>query len=112
VWKAAKGGYWVLDAQAVGLCSARVRELRGEPPVLRGQPPAQERPPARVTPDGIGRFGEPTAQGEAASFRCAQCRELAGVVRVTRAEAPCRSPRGRIAYRISRSYSWSSRILT
>ena len=96
VWKAAEGGYRVLDARAVGLCSARVRELRGEPPVLRGQPPARDRPPARVTPDGIGRFGEPTARGEAASFRCARCGELAGVVRVARAEAPPgrEAPRG------------------
>jgi hypothetical protein len=88
VWKAADGGWRVLDALAVGVCSARVRELRGEPPVLRGQPPARERPPARVTPDGIGRFGEPTAQGDAASFRCARCGDLAGVVCVARDEAP------------------------
>lgn len=37
---------------------------------------------------GVTRFGDRTAQGSAASFRCAQCGEVAGVVRVARADTP------------------------
>jgi len=101
VWKAAEGGWRVLDADAVEVCAARVRELRGEPEPLPGRPPARERPPARTTTEGIGRFGEPTARGGAASFRCARCGEVAGVVRVTRAGAPgdAGAPPGREAPR-------------
>jgi hypothetical protein len=40
-----------------------------------------------ATVDGIKRFGDRTAYG-AASFRCAKCGEMAGVLRVARANTP------------------------
>jgi hypothetical protein len=36
---------------------------------------------------GMTRFGEPIGHGVAASFRCAACGEMAGVVKVARAGA-------------------------
>jgi hypothetical protein len=46
------------------------------------------RPPVKKTAEGITRLGEPAGRGTAASFRCAACGEMAGVVRVIRAGAP------------------------
>lgn len=102
VWKAADGGYRVLDAEAVEVCADRVRELRGEPKPPPARLPGRQRPPARATPEGITRHGQPAARGRGASFRCARCGELAGLLRVVRpddppgsAPAPRRRARGR-----------------
>jgi len=92
VWEPVAGGYRVLDAEAVQVCVDRVRELR-EADARRASGPGRGLPDrARTDPVAVGtagttRFGDRIRQGTAASFRCARCGELAGVVRVARAGA-------------------------
>lgn len=97
MWEHAEGGYRVLDVQAIQVCLDRIREVRDKaqqaptrepehhlrPDTTRHEPrgvPAGEARPVRMAP-----FGQQTGQAAAASFRCAACGEIAGVVKVTRA---------------------------
>jgi hypothetical protein len=90
VWEPVAGGYRVLDAFAVQVCADRVRELREEDARRAGGPGPglPDREPAAVGIAGTTRFGDRTRRGTAASFRCARCGELAGVVRVSRSGTP------------------------
>ena len=90
VWEPVAGGYRVLDAFAVQVCADRVRELREEDARRAGGPGPglADREPVAVGVAGTTRFGDRVRQGPAVSFRCARCRELAGVVRVARAGPP------------------------
>jgi hypothetical protein len=97
MWERAGGGYRVLDWQVVQMCVDHVRELRE----TGRQAAAQERErragmnratqrlsgrePGPVTRTGATRLGECIGQAAAASFRCAACGEMAGVVKVARA---------------------------
>jgi hypothetical protein len=84
IWEPAEGGYRVLDAEAVQICVDRVRELREEDAWLASLPdPAGRKSPAGVA--GTTRFGDRVPGRAAASFRCGECGEIAGVVRVARA---------------------------
>ena len=89
IWEPVAGGYRVLDAEAVQVCADRVRELR-EADAKRASGPGPGLPNhARTEPVAVGaagatRLGDRIRQGTAASFRCARCGELAGVVRVAR----------------------------
>jgi hypothetical protein len=78
IWERAEGGYRVLDAEAVQVCIDRVRELREQDAWLAG---LSDRKLA-VGAAGTTRFGDRVPVGTAASFRCGQCGEVAGVVRV------------------------------
>jgi hypothetical protein len=87
VWEPVAGGYRVLDAEAVQVCADRVRELREEDARRAngpgpGLPDLAQAEPAAVSAAGTTRFGDRNRRGAAASFRCAQCGDLAGVVRV------------------------------
>ena len=90
VWEPVAGGYRVLDAEAVQVCADRVRELR-EQDARRANGPGPCLPdlartgPVAVSAAGTTRLGVRNRRGTAASFRCAQCGDLAGVVRVARA---------------------------
>jgi hypothetical protein len=64
---------------AGGRRQARKRPLTGPP----GARAARARRGGRSRDD---RFGDRTRRGTAASFRCAQCGDLAGVVRIARAD--------------------------
>jgi hypothetical protein len=90
VWEPVAGGYRVLDPEAVQVCADRVRELKEEDAKrMSGPGPGlSDREPAAVGVAGTTRFGDRTRRGTAASFRCAQCGEIAGVVRVARAGNP------------------------
>jgi hypothetical protein len=82
IWERAEGGYRSLDEEAVQVCADRVRELREQDAWLAGLPDPARGEPA-VGAAGTTRFGErvPARLG-AASFRCGECGEVAGVVRV------------------------------
>lgn len=79
IWERTEGGYRVLDAEAVQVCVDRVRELREQDAWLAGLPGRGE--PA-VGAAGTTRFGDRVRERPAASFRCGECGEIAGVVRV------------------------------
>lgn len=87
IWEPVAGGYRVLHAEAVQVCVDRVRELREED-ARRAAGPGPGLPdrsdPVAVGPAGTTRLGDRIRQGTGASFRCARCGELAGVVRVVR----------------------------
>jgi predicted RNA-binding Zn-ribbon protein involved in translation (DUF1610 family) len=90
VWEPVAGGYRVLDAEAVQVCADRVRELREEDArrangLAPGLPDLARTEPAAAGAAGTTRFGGRNLRGTAASFRCAQCGDLAGAVRVARA---------------------------
>jgi hypothetical protein len=86
IWERAEGGYRILDAEAVQVCADRVRELREQDAWLAGPPdPAPGVPAAGAA--GTTRFGDRIPKRLAASFRCGQCGEVAGVVRVARASS-------------------------
>jgi predicted RNA-binding Zn-ribbon protein involved in translation (DUF1610 family) len=81
-----EGGYRVLDEEAVQVCADRVRELREQDAWLAGLPDRARSEPA-VGAAGTTRFGDRIPKGAAASFRCGECGEIAGVVRVIRASS-------------------------
>jgi predicted RNA-binding Zn-ribbon protein involved in translation (DUF1610 family) len=84
IWQRSEGGYRVLDAEAVQVCVDRVRELREQDAWLAGlQGPARSEP--AVGAAGTTRFGDRVPNRSAASFRCGECGEIVGVVRVARA---------------------------
>jgi hypothetical protein len=90
MWERVDGGYRVLDAGAVQLCTDHVRELRDRDNRERRVRAATVIPgpggtTGEVAATGMPRFGERTGQTAAASFRCSACGELAGVVTVARA---------------------------
>ena len=92
IWEPVAGGYRVLDAEAVQVCADRVRELREEDArrasgPVPGLPDRARTEPVAVGTAGTTRLGDRIRHGAAASFRCAQCGELAGVVRVARTGA-------------------------
>lgn len=98
IWERAVGGYRILDAEAVQICVDRARELREEDAWLAGVPDCVRSEPA-VGAAGTTRFGEQVRERPAASFRCGECGEIAGVVRVAcaastaeNASAPGREP--------------------
>jgi hypothetical protein len=82
----------VLDVEAVQLCIDRVRELREQDAWLAGLSDARSE--AAVGAAGTSRFGDRTADGRAARFRCGECGEVAGVVRVTRTGTVVQEPPG------------------
>ena len=90
----------MLDPEAVQVFADRVRELREED-ARRANSPAPGLPdhartePAAVSAAGTTRFGERNRRGTAASFTCAQCGDLAGVVRAARAAVGMRRLPGR-----------------
>jgi hypothetical protein len=84
IWERAGDGYRELDVEAVQVCIDRVRELREQDAWLAGLPRAPGQAPAGAA--GTTRFGDRTPNGRAVSFRCGQCGEVAGVVRVTRTD--------------------------
>lgn len=86
IWERAEGGYRVLDAEAVQVCVDRVRELREQDAWLAGLPDRARSEPAAGAA-GTTRFGDRSLSGSAASFRCGECGEIAGVVRVARASS-------------------------
>jgi hypothetical protein len=82
IWERAEGGYRVLDEEAVQVCVDRVRELREQDAWLAGLSDPAHCEPA-VGAAGTTRFGDRVPKGlGAASFRCGECGEVAGVVRV------------------------------
>ena len=83
IWERVEGGYRVLDEEAVQVCVDRVRELREQDAWLAGLPDPARSEPA-VGAAGTTRFGDRIPKGAAASFRCGECGEIAGVVRVSR----------------------------
>jgi hypothetical protein len=90
MWERADGGYRVLDTGAVQLCIDHVRELRDRDNRGRRVRAATVIPgpggtTGEVAAAGMPRFGERIGQRAAASFRCAACGEVAGVVKVARA---------------------------
>jgi hypothetical protein len=89
VWEPVAGGYRVLDAFAVQVCADRVRELREADAKRAGgpEPGPADREPVVVGVAGTTRFGNRTRRGDAVSFRCGRCGEVAGVVRVARVGA-------------------------
>ena len=92
LWEPVAGGYRVLDAEAVQVCADRVRELREEDArrasgPVPGLPDRARTEPVAVGTAGTTRLGDRIRHGAAASFRYAQCGELAGVVRVARTGA-------------------------
>jgi hypothetical protein len=97
LWRRAGSGYRILDWPAVQLSIDHVRELRA---VDRRAPARRRQHDARryravhgfrageegeVTVTGMTRFGQRVGNAAAASFRCAACGEMAGVVKVARA---------------------------
>ena len=86
IWDRDEGGFRVLDEEAVQICVDRVRELREQDAWLAGLPDPARSEPA-VGAAGTTRFGDRIPKGVAASFRCGECGELAGVVRVIRASS-------------------------
>jgi hypothetical protein len=84
IWERAGGGYRSLDVEAVQVCVDRVRELQEHDAWLAGLPDPE---PAEGAA-GTTRFGDRVAKGPAASFRCGECGEIAGVVHVARAGSP------------------------
>jgi hypothetical protein len=99
MWERVDGGYRVLDWQVVQMCVDHVREL-GEKDrraaaqererhvgMNRATQGLSGREPAHVIRTGATRLGERIGQAAAASFRCAACGEMAGVVKVARAGA-------------------------
>ena len=84
IWERAAGGYRVLDEEMVQVCIDRVRELKETDAWLAGLPGRARSEPA-VGAAGTTRFGDRIGQGQGASFRCGECGEIAGVVRVARA---------------------------
>jgi hypothetical protein len=95
IWQRANGGYRVLDWQVVQMCVDHVRELREKDKRAptreartRADKMSQElrrREADKVPGQGTTRLGERIGQAAAASFRCAACGEMAGVVKVARA---------------------------
>jgi hypothetical protein len=83
IWERDEGGFRVLDEEAVQVCVDRVRELREQDAWLAGLPDPARGEPA-VGAAGTTRFGDRIPKGPAASFRCGECGEIAGVVRVAR----------------------------
>lgn len=83
IWERAEGGYLVLDAEAVQVCVDRVRELREEDAWLAGLQDSAHSEPA-VGAAGASRFGDRITNRSMASFRCGECGEIAGVIRVAR----------------------------
>jgi len=84
IWERAEDGYRILDEEAVQVCVDRVRELREQDAWLAGLPdPGGTEPAAGAA--GATRFGDRIPKRPAASFRCGECGEIAGVVRVARA---------------------------
>jgi hypothetical protein len=83
IWERAEGGYRVLDEEAVQVCVDRVRELREQDAWLAGLPDPARSEPA-VGAAGTTRFGDRIPKRPAVSFRCGECGEIAGVVRVSR----------------------------
>jgi predicted RNA-binding Zn-ribbon protein involved in translation (DUF1610 family) len=81
IWERVEGGYRVLDEEMVQVCVDRVRELREQDAWLAGFPDPAGSEPA-VGAAGTTRFGDRIPKGAAASFRCGECGEIAGVVRV------------------------------
>jgi hypothetical protein len=95
IWGRAEGGYRVLDEEAVQVCVDRVRELQEQDAWLAGLPDGARSEPV-VGAAGRTRFGDRVPKGTAASFRCGECGEIAGVVRVARAGGTAgESPSGR-----------------
>jgi hypothetical protein len=86
IWERDGGGYRVLDEEAVQVCVDRVRELREQDAWLAGVPDRVRSEPA-VGAAGTTRFGDRIPKGVAASFRCGECGEIAGVVSVIRASS-------------------------
>ena len=86
IWERAEGGYRVLDVEAVQVCIDRVRELREQDAWLASLPDPVSSEPA-VGAAGTTRFGDRIPNRPAASFRCGECGEIAGVVRVIRASS-------------------------
>jgi hypothetical protein len=92
IWQRVDTGYRVLDWHVVQMCVDHVRELREKDK----RAPAQEghahvnkvsqglrgREADEVPGPGTTRYGERIGQAAAASFRCAACGEMAGVVKV------------------------------
>jgi hypothetical protein len=81
IWERDEGGYRVLDEEAVQVCADRVRELSEQDAWLAGLTDRARSEPA-VGAAGTTRFGDRIPKGTAASFRCGECGEIAGVVRV------------------------------
>jgi hypothetical protein len=81
IWERAEGGYRVLDEEAVQVCVDRVRELREEDAWLAGLQDFARSEPA-VGAAGTSRFGDRITNRSMASFRCGECGEIAGVIRV------------------------------
>src|ERR1700733_3224259 len=86
IWERDEGGFRVLDEEAVQICVDRVRELREQDAWLAGLPDPARSEPA-VGAAGTTRFGDRIPKGVAASFRCGECGEIAGVLRVIRASS-------------------------
>ena len=84
IWERAQGGYRILDEEMVQVCVDRVRELREQDAWVAGLPGCTRSEPV-VGAAGTTRFGDRVPKGPAASFRCGECGEIAGVVRVARA---------------------------
>lgn len=83
IWERTEDGYRVLDAEAVQVCVDRVRELREQDAWLAGlQGPARSEPTLGAA--GTSRFADRIPNRSAASFRCGECGEIAGVIRVAR----------------------------
>jgi hypothetical protein len=93
IWERAEGGYRVLDEEAVQVCVDRVRELREQDAWLAGLPDRTRSKPA-VGAAGTTRFGDRIQNRPATSFRCGECGEIAGVVRVARASSTAGSEPG------------------
>jgi hypothetical protein len=81
IWERTEGGYRSLDAEAVQVCVDRVRELREEDAWLAGLPD----PEPAVGAADTTRFGDRVLERPDVSFRCGECGEIAGVIRVDRA---------------------------
>jgi hypothetical protein len=74
LWQHADGGYRILDQRAIEDFTGKVRKLR-EKDTRAGE----------AAVPGMTRFGQRIGRAAAASFRCAACGEMAGVVKVARA---------------------------
>jgi hypothetical protein len=97
MWERTEGGYRVLDGRAIQVCIDHIGELRDKDQQAPARGPEHHVRPDRAgqgprgaeagaaTVTGMTRFGERIGQAAAASFRCAACGEMAGVVKVARA---------------------------
>jgi hypothetical protein len=97
MWQRTGGGYRVLDWPAVQMCIDHVRELRtvdksatvrqrqDHARIYRAMEGLHGGEAGEVRMAGMTRFGQRIGPAVAASFRCAACGEMAGVVKVARA---------------------------